>query len=423
MLISLTRRAREMVKNPHSRGAQSLSIYISTVGNLALSFVATTVSANALGPEGYGNVKFVTTIWSILSTLITFGFLSSACRVMVVEKEEKKMRQVFGAALILALAMGLAIGLIVFLLSLVVDPIFHVNLASLVAVLAPFAILLPFLTAFTLMLQASNQIYLLVMLNLVPTFLYMVAYFPAAKYHLLTPTTALILQQIALIPAFMIIIFKVKPSFGGLRECLQKIRGQNKTYGFPTYLGAISAIVSGQVNRLSISYWTNTTMMGYYSLASSLTQPLTLLPNAVGTSFYRQFADQKRMSKKLLLATVVASLFAFVIVFIFCEGLISLLFKSGFSSVVPMAQVMSFGAIMWGFGDFFNRFLGAHGKGRAIRNTSLTNGAVNVFGILILTPRWGAWGAVATMVLMSSVYLGLGIYYYRRMQHETIKIN
>lgn len=400
-----------MVKNPHSRGAQSLIIYISTVGNLALSFVATIVSANALGPEGYGNVKFVMTIWNILSPLITFGFLNSACRVMVVEKEEKKMRQVFGAALILALAMGPAIALISFLLSLVVDQIFHVNLALLVAVTAPFAIFLPFLTAFPLMLQASNQIYLLVLFNLLPTFLYMVAYFPAAQYHWLTPASALILQQIALIPAFIIIIFKVKPSFGGLRECLKKIRDQNKTYGFPLYVGAIIAIVTGQVNRLSISYWTNTTMIGYYSLASSLTQPLTMLPNAVGTSSFRQFADQKRMSKKLLLTTVVASLFVFVLTLIFCQGLISWFFRSDFSSVVPMAQVMAVGAIMWGFGDFFNRFLGAHGYGKALLNTNYITGFVNVAGFFLLIPRWGAWGAVATTVLVGCTYL-LGVFYY-----------
>jgi O-antigen/teichoic acid export membrane protein len=386
---------------------------------MALSFVATTIAANEIGPEGYGDIKFVTTIWTILNTLITFGFLNSACRVLAVENEEKKMRQVFGAALILALVMGLAISLISLLVSLVVDPIFHVNLGGMVAFLSPLTITYPLLTAFTLMLQASNQIYLLVMLNLFPTFLYMMAYFVAAKYHLLTPTSALFLQQIATVPAFIILFVKVKPSFDNLKECLKVIWDQNKTYGFPAYLGSISAIVTGQVNRLSISYWTNTTMIGYYSLASSLTTPLTMLPNAVGTSSYRQFANQKRMDKKLLIATVATSLFAFAVVFIFCRGLISWVFKSGFSTVGPMTQVMSFGSILWGFGDFFNRFLGAHGKGRAMRNISLTNGVVNIFGILILTPHWGAWGAVATMILMATIYLGQELYYYKRMQVET----
>jgi O-antigen/teichoic acid export membrane protein len=420
MFIPLAKSISEIILNPHSRSAQSAMIYISTIGNVGFSFIGTTITANIIGAEDYGNMKFVVTIWGVLNTLISFGFLQSACRVMVVEKEERKMRQVFGAAIFLALVMGLAITLITLLLSLVIDPVFHINLGLMIALLAPLAIILPLQTAFSLMLQASNRMYLLAGLNLFPPFLYLVIIALAAYFRWISLELVLILQEITFIPVFLIIIFVTRPSLTNLREWLNKIRIQNKTYGFPVYLGAISAIGTAQINRLAISYWTDTTQQGYYSLASSLVMPLSLLPNAVGTSSYRQFADQNKMSRKLLLVMAVTSILAMLGFVFFCVVLFPLFFKSDFSAVGPMALVMMFAAIMHGFGDFFNRFLGAHGMGRAIRNIALTNGVVNVIGIFVLTPIWGTWGAIITWLMMAGVYFGQELYWYRRMQKRTI---
>ena len=46
-----------------------------------------------------------------------------------------------------------------------------------------------------------------------------------------------------------------------------------------------------------------------------------------------------------------------------------------------------------GLGGFFNRFLGAHGKGKELRNAALSTGGIILVGCIVLLPCYGAVGA------------------------------
>ncbi len=163
-------------------------------------------------------------------------------------------------------------------------------------------------------------------------------------------------------------------------------------------------MATGYLNRLAISFWVDNQAVGFYSLAITLTDPLKLVPNAVGTSSFREFANQKRISTKVTVATLVAAVLAFAAAFVFLGEPLSWLYTKDFAAVSPMARLVAFGAVLYGFGDFYNRFMGAHGEGAVLRNTSLVVGIVNVVGFFILVPIWGAWGAIAANVTVGFVY-------------------
>jgi O-antigen/teichoic acid export membrane protein len=89
-----------------------------------------------------------------------------------------------------------------------------------------------------------------------------------------------------------------------------------------------------------------------------------------------------------------------------------LLFTSRFSEAGQLARFLAFGAVAHGLGDLFNRFLGAHGRGRNLRNAAFLEGVVNVSGYLVLVGLIGTWGAAITAVLAGVGYLTCMVYYY-----------
>ena len=75
---------------------------------------------------------------------------------------------------------------------------------------------------------------------------------------------------------------------------------------------------------------------------------------------------------------------------------------------------MAIGQVLHGFGDFVNRFLGAHGKGKELRNGAFVVGTFIIAGSLTLIPTFGALGAIFTKVIADGLYCGMMCYYYRK---------
>jgi O-antigen/teichoic acid export membrane protein len=384
---------------------QSLTLFSSLIGAMGLSFIGSIVTSRILGPAHYGDLKFIQTLWLLLSLLCTFGLFQSGSRVLLLEAEQPSAKQIIGVILLMALVMGAAIGVITALLAYPIDLFFHTNVASIVLLLSPLIIGIPLRDAIYLILQSTNQIALLSGFSLSQPLFYLLGVFTLSRFITLSTGMILAIQQISLLGVALVVILILRPKVGSLRALLQKIKRENKTFGFPIYTGSLANSATSYINTLAISYWVDNTAIGFFSLASTLTEPLKLIPNAVATASYKSFLSQKRVPGMLLGGTCIASLGAFIAAWWFFGEPLSWFYSSGFSSVGSIARVIAVGSIVFGFGDIFNRYLGAHGLGETVRNVAYINGLVNILGILFLTPFMGIQGAIITSVLGSFAYL------------------
>ncbi len=64
--------------------------------------------------------------------------------------------------------------------------------------------------------------------------------------------------------------------------------------------------------------------------------------------------------------------------------------------------------------DMINRYLGSHGQGKAIRNSSIANGVFKIFGYTTFVYLFNTEGALLTNVLCSIIYCTTLIYYYQK---------
>jgi O-antigen/teichoic acid export membrane protein len=94
------------------------------------------------------------------------------------------------------------------------------------------------------------------------------------------------------------------------------------------------------------------------------------------------------------------------------------IYTKDYAPVGLIGRIVAFGTIMLGFGELINRFLGAHGEGKALRNTAYIMGAVNVIGMIVFVPLWGIWGVVLTTVMGDASFLLFLLIYYRQFIHR-----
>lgn len=402
------------IKSVDSKFLQSSVLFGSMVLSMGLTFVSSVVTARYLGPELYGDLKFIYIVWSLLALLVTFGYFHSGSRVLVIHSDIQKIREISGTMLSIAIVMGIIISLLSMLIAYPLEQIFDTKIAAGMLSVAPFILILPIAIALPLILQGTNKIYHLSIYRVLPELIYILCIFVLAYLGRISPSTVIISKQSAVFIVLFFIVISVKPSFRAIPGWWREIRKHNKSYGGPVYRGSLANVASSYVNRLALSYWVDNTAIGFYSLATSLVEPLKFVPNAVATSSFRNFATQKRVSRKALLATITFSIISLILALVLFGEPLSWIYTDSFAPVGTIARVFAFSAILHGFGDLFNRFLGAHGKGNELRNAAYLVGLVNVVGFILLVPIFGTWGAVATAALASITYFVFIFISYKR---------
>ena len=98
------------------------------------------------------------------------------------------------------------------------------------------------------------------------------------------------------------------------------------------------------------------------------------------------------------------------------EEVVAALYSSEYLQTASLASMVAVGAVFHGLGDFYNRFVGAHGGGKQIRNSNLVVGTVNVVGNVIFVISFGAVGAAITKILSGLAHLLMMFFAYKKVQ-------
>jgi O-antigen/teichoic acid export membrane protein len=145
-----------------------------------------------------------------------------------------------------------------------------------------------------------------------------------------------------------------------------------------------------------------------------LTTPLSYLPGIVGTSYFKQFANQDRIPLKVIKYTLLLTLISCVVFVLLIRPVVDFLYRESYYIVGTYASWLAIGFCIHGLGDMLNRFLGSHGQGVAIRNASFSCGIIKIFGYIVLVYFFDINGALITNIVSSIIYCLVLVHYYRR---------
>jgi len=404
----------------YPRVKQVISLFAVIILIIPLSIISNIFITGFLGPAAFGDFKFISYVFSLAMVLFTFGFFQAGNRAIVLNSDPEKTRELYGSMLIVLVGLYAILAASLVIYAFVDHNLSEKGLRSIMLLLIPFTWIFMLLNYFEVLFQADNRIQLLARSRLYPKILFFIAVLGLYLLFRNFKGNRLIMIWILFftthIAGFLYIIWKVNPSFRNSRERIREIWHFNKTYGFNVYIGTLFNVALASLSGMLIGYFgINNTGVGYYALAVTISEPLNFIPNVIATTHYKEFASKTRIEKRLTLVTIGASLAAIFLCWILVGPFIRIFYEEEFQPVIYLTFIVSTGVIFHGMADYFNRFLGSHGQGKALRNSAILTGVVILVCNFTLIPIFGENGAALTKILSGLVYLLTMLWFYRRL--------
>ena len=405
-----------------AKAKQSLGLLIVNFVGLPLGIATSVLLARMLGAEGYGNYNFIFSVFTFSSLIITLGFFQAGNRALVLNHNKERAKQYFGAMLAILLLLFTALSSALLLYGLL-DP----NLKN-KSIDSAFLIALP--VGFTFLsgayietlLQADNRIGLLSIHRLTTKVFYLLILSSTFVFKNFDGQPLLIAIYSYLIThslSFLIVLYKLKPNTKTINNRLKEIWLYNQSFGFNVYLGSVLAVGFASLSQILISYFsTNNSGVGFYTLALTFSGPLSLIPNTIATVYYKEFAQSPKIPAITLKITLTISLIALISLWLLVKPFIHFFYGAEFTPAISLIHIVSIGVLAHGFGDMYNRYLGANGQAIALRNSAFIVGIASISASFVLIPIFGVTGAAITKLAAGFIYLSaIYLYYYKFTQN------
>jgi len=379
---------------------QVMVLYAATFVGAVLNFVASKVNTDVLDTVAYGNVRYVMNIVQLLSWVVLFGWFMSGSRLLALSDDPKRSARLRG---MLICYLGVAAALLV--AGTAVAGLLHTGELRALFVCALPVCLYPLLTNYmNTTAQGDNHIFRLALARVLPVMCFIpVALLVYPRYG--ADSRMVLWLQWGICSAVLVgIVVSTRPSFRGIRPLFGELKQENRTYGIHLYLGSLAMVATNYLSGVTLGIFNDDNAnVGFFTLALSLAQPISYLPGIVGTTFFKQFVHEPCIPRRVMLVTLAITVLS-CLGFIVLIGPIVSLYDESYHVVARYAAWLAVGFSLHGAGDMINRYLGSHGQGRSIRDSSFACGAVKIVGSVLLVWLWNVEGAVLTAILSSAVY-------------------
>lgn len=395
--------ARSLLASKRVR--QTGVLYSSLLASLVLGIAVSVINTRLLGPQAFGDFKFLQAIWTLGVAFITFGLFTTGGNLLARRDSPEAERPLMGSLLVIACAISLLFTIVMALASFPIGQVYGQELGGKMRFFSALVFVFPLQVYLQEVLRGTNDITSLALLNALPQLLYIPVALGVSYFAGFSLDMALLLYLLTLALTAVVVIVRSRPGFGDLRRGIQEVMENNSAIGMHIYVAILITNATTQLSQFSLAYFYDTSLVGMFALAVTLTMPLTMIPNAISTTFFKQFASLQRIPRKVTVAAVAISLITLLGFLIAIREIILFLYTDKFIDVVPLAYICAVAAVLHGIGDVYNRYLLVHGEAKMLRLNAIHLGMVSTLGYIFLVMWWGAIGAAVTKLFVDSVYL------------------
>lgn len=396
---------------------QIVTLYASTLLGVLLGMLSSIVNTRFLEPADYGDVRYVQNIIYFISAFLLFGYFLSGSRMMALSDNTVYHRRVKGTMIII-----LAAASVVLMLSMPVCYFLNVDkptVAQLFLVSIPICVYPLFQNYVNQTMEGDNQMGRLALARLLPFLIYVPMAHVVYSTFGATSTKMILLQWGVYTLVFLALIVSTRPLFHNLKPIWQKLQSENRQYGIQLYIGSLVMVATNYLAGISLGYFNKDNReVGFYTLALTVTTPLAYLPTIVGSTYFKKFASQPCIPKKVIWSTVILTACSCVLFLLIIHPVVSFLYPERYAIVGTYASFLSVGYCIHGLGDMFNRYLCSQGQGVSVRNASIANGLFKIVGFTALVAVFNTNGAIATTIICDTIYFLCLIYYYLNFTKE-----
>tara|TARA_R110002050_G_scaffold204327_1_gene339558 strand:+ start:46528 stop:47694 length:1167 start_codon:yes stop_codon:yes gene_type:complete len=385
---------------------------------VAIGFGIKTLQTNVLGVDLYGLYAFFGSFTAFTALFFRFGFFSSLQVLLAENKNPLLEKELFGLGFSLNLAIGIFYAFFIWVFSFFIDDLFHTQIGSILRLVAPLTIIIPSRSLISAMTVGSNKVHILPIYDNAAKVLFLIALGLFALTESLSLYNTIVFNLVTLIISFGIIYRQFEPNFNNLKSNFNLIWAKNKSYGFNFYIGSTANQSTFKLDEMAISYFINTTVNGFYSLANMITSPMVMGSQALSNSLFKDFSHQNKIPQKVFIYNTLWLITSMIILYFIASPLVVLLFGNEFTDVADYAIGLSIAFFFQGLYQPFN-FLSAKSQGKAVRNVAITEAIINLAGNIILIPIYGVLGAIYTSIIAKFIHFIGKLYYYKKYLKDT----
>lgn len=401
------------MKKLSKHNIQVIYLYAATLLGTLLGFVTSIINTNFLSESEYGDVRYVQNLITLLASLLLFGYFLSGSRLLALSNNQTRSRQVRGTMVVVLILCALLLVLGTFLVGCfhtdkpIVRHLFWVSLP---------VCFYPLLTSYmNTTAQGDNHIGRLAMTRVLPALLYVPIAYAVYTIWGATSTLMVLLQWGVYCVVLISIIISTRPSFRKIKSTFSDLQVENRAYGIQLYYGSLAMVATNYLAGVTLGIFNDDNInVGFYTLALTLTTPLSYLPGIIGTAYFKKFVSEPCIPPKVFRGTLFITVLSCIGFIAFIRIIVQCFYPDSYAQVGNYASWMAIGFSVHGVGDMINRFLGSHGDGRSIRNSSYACGFFKITGFIVLVWLWDIEGALFTNVVSSCVYCAVLFFYYRK---------
>jgi O-antigen/teichoic acid export membrane protein len=385
-------------------------IFTGTIIGTLLGFIGTVIIVRYLTTEDYGLFSLALTVIGILAGLSTLGLGSGATRYIAYFKGKQDSKKIFGvivSSIQITLTASVLCSIFLFLASDAISmAIVHNNdLSTILRILSitiPFSILsVTVLSIFRGFGVVEPKVYfsdVLQQILRIPFFIAVVFLGLALIGAVYAYLGVIVITCVALI----MYAAKKLPAFIQKEGHFEPMRKELLYFSLPLFGEGILAIIITSTDKLMLGYFKTPETVGLYSVALSLANfiPIVLTSLAfiylpiMSQLFSKNLFDEMKRTYAVLTKWVFsATLPIFLIMFLFPDAVLNILFSARYMQAAIALQLLALGFFTHTFLGPNSATLTVMGKTRLVLLNVIVRTIMNVFLNLLLIPPMGIAGA------------------------------
>jgi len=383
---------------------QFSSLLFSNYSLVVISFIISILMTETMSETDFGYYRYALTIITMCVSLINFGYHYSSARLIAV-KEENEGQAIMSVTTIVMFVISVGFSLVALLILYIINlKITPVDTVAFWAVSLVFALLLQ--QMFKTILKGNNRINDIIIQTSLPSVIILITYLIIwINDYKLDFKTALTVYGATHIVIHCITWIRLKLYIPvNFIEVFKVLINENKTNGFQLYKGAIAGVFIADLLTVIVGATVDKALFGMYSLALSLSAPITTIPHTMATIKYKENANSQKLQTKNIVFTVMISIIGLIVLNIGVNVLFPVFYSDRYNGALDYLLICSFTFLVHGFGDYFNQFCAAHGLGKNLKFGAYFTGGTQLIFTIFLTPIWGLWGLIIAKFISSTVY-------------------
>ncbi len=406
------------LKQNRKAALQSFTLFGSKIGVIGLGLLIKAIQTRALSPEIYGLYAFFTTLTTFTALFFRFGYFTSLKVLLANNQDKQKEKEYYGIGILAGLGIGLLYIIFILVISFFIDGWFDIEFGRTLRALSPLCLIFPLHHLLQDLSIGSNKVNHLIAFDLGSKLLFIL---PLASIFFLGNLTLELILWLNVASALVTMVFvfvSFRPGFTRLRSRAIELQQKQRSYGKHYFTGNVANQTTYKVDEVLISYFINTTQLGFYSLANIICAPMVLMSQSFINALFKDFALKDRIPKKLFFYNTLWLLFSILLLFLLSGFIVSIFFGSGYTKVAEYILPLSVAYFFQGLYQPFS-FLNVKSWGKAIRNVSLAESVINVVGNIILILLYGVYGVIITSIIAKFTHF-IGLWYYYREYEKTL---